>query len=303
MSPDARDGGGSSARGARVLAVDRGATSPSMSHPLRNLAVVSSTTAPTDSTDPSADDPRTATVAERLGGPLRAPGSRGGRTRGDDGAVGALGRATTVDASARDLVELTDCVRDAERKIARAVLLAASVVADGTCERIEGVDLELWLANVCRLIASDRKTLITASEVLASMPALAGLFADGQVSWGQVRAITAAVRRLDRDGRRCLDARIRRTCERWGGVDGYDPDELLSAVDVAVADLIDLAAREPREPREITSYFALQPRFDGTSRFWGEADRFDTPLLANARPRRGSRPPPHGIRQRRDRRR
>ncbi|MGH3443101.1 MAG: hypothetical protein ACRDUY_13890, partial [Nitriliruptorales bacterium] len=87
-----------------------------------------------------------------------------------------------LDEAADALARFTGHVRGAEREIARAVLLAAPLLRCGVCEKVEGMTLELWLADTCRLIKSDRHTLLTASEVLQAMPVVAGLFADGQLS-------------------------------------------------------------------------------------------------------------------------
>ncbi len=91
-------------------------------------------------------------------------------------AVGGLSGEAAVAA----LERLTGKVRQAERCIADAVLAAAEVARSGVCERLEGMPLELWLANACRLIGSDRHTIISCSETLESMPVLAGLFATGR---------------------------------------------------------------------------------------------------------------------------
>ncbi|MGH3441026.1 MAG: hypothetical protein ACRDUY_03070, partial [Nitriliruptorales bacterium] len=109
-------------------------------------------------------------------------------------AEGTMGLDEAADALAR----FTGHVRGAERELARAVLLAAPLLRCGVCEKVEGMTLELWLADTCRLIKADRHTLLTASEVLQAMPVVAGLFADGQLSWGQVRNICRKAARLDR---------------------------------------------------------------------------------------------------------
>lgn len=187
-----------------------------------------------------------------------------------------------LERASQQLVELTDHVRDAERCIARAVLLAADVAASGVCEVVEGMPLELWLANACRLIGADRHTLITASENLQHMPVLANLFAGGQVSWGQVRNICRSARRLNGEQRRALDRRIHETVTRHGGLDAFNPDQLLWAADRAVDELTRPDIRRRERDRARRSFMAIQGRLDGGSRFWGEADPQATAILTRA---------------------
>ncbi|MGH3443294.1 MAG: hypothetical protein ACRDUY_14885, partial [Nitriliruptorales bacterium] len=72
----------------------------------------------------------------------------------------------SLDEAAQALARFTGLVQQTERTIAEAVLMAAPLLRSGVCEKVEGMTLDLWLANTCRLIGSDRHTLLTASEVL-----------------------------------------------------------------------------------------------------------------------------------------
>src|SRR5688500_7350157 len=98
-------------------------------------------------------------------------------------------------------------------------MAAGELAGSGASERIEGLPLELLLSLACRLTGSDRRMLIAAGETLADMTATAALFRDAAISWGQVRAITGAVRRLSAADRAELDGRIAASAAKYGGVD------------------------------------------------------------------------------------
>ncbi len=99
-------------------------------------------------------------------------------------------------------------------------------------ERVEGLPLDLFLGVACRLTGADRRMLIAAGETLADLPAVSTLFVEGGLSWGQVRAITTAAKRLSADGRAVLDARVAASA-----ADAVDPDDLVWAVQAAADEL------------------------------------------------------------------
>jgi len=176
-------------------------------------------------------------------------------------------------ATADDLADLVGALREGERCIARAVLLAGRVAGSGVCESVEGLPLEHYLGLACRLTGADRRTLVAAGEALADLPCVAALFSSGALSWGQVRAIVREVRRLSRDGRAVVDERVAQTAREHGGLDAFDPDSLVDAVAVAVEEL-----RAPRSVersqlrRAEASFVALQAGFDGGVRGYFELD-------------------------------
>lgn len=191
--------------------------------------------------------------------------------------------AETTDIGAAALRELLEDVRAAERHLARAVLAAGRLASSGVCERVEGLPLELLLALACRLTGTDRRMLVAAGEALADMPATAALFRDGAISWGQVRAITAAVRRLGAADRAELDARIAASAQRDGGIDAYDPDQLLWAVDQAVEQLHSARAEERAEARRReASFVSVQAALDGGVRLYAELDPVRGATVLNA---------------------
>lgn len=216
------------------------------------------------------------------------------RNGGFDQSAAAAVAAGGGDADAEALRGLLEDVRAAERHLARAVLTAGRLAGTGACERIEGLPLELLLALAARMTGADRRMLVAAGEVLADMPATARLFANGQLSWGQIRAVTAAVRRLGADGRAHLDARVAATAERFHGVDAYDPDQFLWAVDHAVDELRDQRAVERAETRRRhASFVAVQAGLDGGVKLYAELDAARGAPVLNALDAAAAQPTSH----------
>lgn len=190
-----------------------------------------------------------------------------------------------------DLAALQAAVGEAERHLARAVALAGRLAASGVCEQVEGLPLEHWLGLAARLTGADRRMLIAAGEVLADLPTVRGLFADGTISWGQVRAIVGASRRLPVAERAALDARVAATVAEHDGVDGFDPDQLVWAVDVAVDELRNPRTVERQEQRRAEADFlAVQGSFDGGMRLYGQFAPVAAATIVNALDAAAGRP-------------
>src|SRR5688572_32965134 len=83
----------------------------------------------------------------------------------------------------------------------RVVTLAHELKASGTVAVLEGMSLDLLLGLTHKMTGADRAMLLDAGDVLATMPATAGLFAAGVLSWSQVRGIVGHARRVCRDDR------------------------------------------------------------------------------------------------------
>jgi hypothetical protein len=192
--------------------------------------------------------------------------------------------AAPPQAEADDLAALLAEVKQAERHLARAVRLAGRLAGSGVCERVEGLPLEHWIGLAGRLTGADRRMLVTAGEVLADLPTVSRLFAQGALSWGQVRAIVCAVRRLSQADRAVVDARLARTVAVHGGVDVFDPDGLVEAVDTAVDDLASERSLQRREERRReASFVAVQRSLWGGVRLYGELhDPCDAAAVVNA---------------------
>ena len=165
--------------------------------------------------------------------------------------------------SSSDLAALFADLRAADAAIRNAVKRAGALAGSGVSERVEGGPLEWALGMVCRLTGSDRRMIVAAGETVQHLPTVSELWDRGLVTWGQIRAITMAVRRLPIAARAELDAQIAAT-HAATGVDAFDPDHLVEAVDRAVAALSDPRNRERRERRAAASnYVSVQQDFDG----------------------------------------
>ncbi|HVM19645.1 MAG TPA: DUF222 domain-containing protein [Egibacteraceae bacterium] len=140
------------------------------------------------------------------------------------------GGAPTMAEGAAAWSELSAALSARARLDARIVGLAGQVVSSGTIERIEGLPLEQVLGLTHRLPHADRSMLLTAAEVLRDMPATGRLFAEGVLSWGQVRGIVAEAKRLPREQRGELDAMIGASADLFAK---WDPDTAVDAVRVA----------------------------------------------------------------------
>ncbi|HUH08404.1 MAG TPA: hypothetical protein VML96_11465, partial [Egibacteraceae bacterium] len=133
-----------------------------------------------------------------------------------------------------------------------------------------------------RQTGADRAMLIAAGETLAHMPKSAALLADGLLSWGQVRAVTRAARRMSREQRAWLDERIAATAE-LRDLSRSDPNELVWAVDAAADEL--RSAREAAaadDARERDCFFSVQSDFQGGARIYADLPdpRIAAPVIA-----------------------
>lgn len=200
-------------------------------------------------------------------------------------------------ATPADLEALLGHVAEADRHLAAAVTLAGRLAGAGVCERVEGVPLEIFLGLAGRMSGADRRTLVSAGEVLADMPAVAGLFADGVVGWGVVRQVVGAARRLSKAQRAVLDERVAATVDRYGldVLAGVDPDQLVEAVDATVAGLRDPRSRERSEVRQRQgSFVSVQSDFDGGMRLYGELDAVTAAPVIQALDAAAGAPSPAG---------
>src|SRR5688572_7386012 len=89
-----------------------------------------------------------------------------------------------------------------------AVQLAHELKASGTVEALEGMSLDLLLGLTHKQTAADRGMLLTAGDILATMPLTARLFQAGVLSWSQLRGIVGQARRVRADDRAHLDAAV-----------------------------------------------------------------------------------------------
>lgn len=175
----------------------------------------------------------------------------------------------------------TLCERLAQRARldAEIVELTGRLQRSGTIEMLEGVTLDTALNLVHRLPGADRAMQLTAAEVLADMPATLGRFKAQELSWGQVRGIVAEARRLTREDRAALDARIDASADLFGKM---DPDDAIDAVRVAAAELRDIRQVERAEERVERGNFVWgQPAMFGPGKLYGELDNLSLATVLN----------------------
>ena len=167
-------------------------------------------------------------------------------------------------ATRNTIQDACDDLLESDRLVARAL----SIIGTVDCERSTGLPTEMMLVLGARRTAADAYGLVNAAATLRGMPATARSFSSGELSWPQVRAITAAVRAVDGAGREQIDRLIAFNAPRLSSM---DPDELLARVDDAVAGLRPDLVRA-REDRQIAREFlSLQGRLDGSCAILGEA--------------------------------
>lgn len=216
------------------------------------------------------------TVAAERRGAYDAPAPESPPTLADGAALMSrlAGVAARLHAAQVEMVSVLDEVRRA-----RAV------------EPIEGLPLDLYLAVEHRMTSGERWMLLAASEVLSVMPVSAGLFADGTLSWSQVRDLVARARRLPVASRRELDGMVAASLDV---VDRLDPDQLRWAVDRACEDLEGRARKERAEDRdEGEDFVAVQLGLDGGSRLYGRLGPAATATTLGALDRRAAEDHPH----------
>lgn len=190
-------------------------------------------------------------------------------------AAGSGGRGGT-DA----LERLLAILRLQDRLAALTVDLADEVLGSQVCAEREGLDTEQVLRTVGRRTRTDARTLVSLAETLRAMPATAGLFREGRLSWGEVRAIGSEARRLNADDRRWLDQRVASDVDR---LEALGADGVVDAVQRAVSERRpqDLRRRERRghEGRFVN----LSPFLDGSGgSIYGELDAEGLATVAEA---------------------
>ncbi len=105
-----------------------------------------------------------------------------------------------------------------DRQIAQVVIGLMQQIDDGTLDP-EPVGVEALLGLHTSWTRADRRMLITAADRLRRLPVTAVHFAEGRLSWGQVRRIVLASTSLRREGLAELDAVIDRELRERPGQD------------------------------------------------------------------------------------
>ncbi|MEX1165002.1 MAG: hypothetical protein WEB03_15635 [Nitriliruptor sp.] len=166
-----------------------------------------------------------------------------------------------------ELAELVATLRVVDRLTSRAVTLASRL--DGRrAAAEEGMTVDAALRLHTGAAGSDVSMVLTAAEVLASMPAAAALFARGVLSWGHVRSLVAGARRLDTATRSELDDHLARNADQLAAMDA---DRRSWAIEDAIADHQPERRLERQAERQAdTEFLALQGRLDGSGSVYGE---------------------------------
>jgi len=175
---------------------------------------------------------------------------------------------------------LLDSARGADRWAARLVEDLIGVVESGATDDALGVAVEVVLSQSARLVRFERTTLLRAVTALRAMPSTRQALREGWISFGQVKTIVTAVRRVDVAGRDQVDALVDRLA-----VSSADmvADALVSEVDWLVDQLVaDRDANKANEPGEINRLIPT-PRLDGSGTLFGDYDPDHFPLVM-ARP-------------------
>ena len=164
---------------------------------------------------------------------------------------------------------------EADRLIAEGI----GIVAHANVESSTGLSTEMLLILAARRTSGDAHVICQAAATLRDMPATHAAFTRGELSWGQVRAITQAVRTVDVRERARIDDLVRSQAPRLATM---DPDEVICKVDDLVTEMrADLA--QVREQRRIeTGFLAIQGRTDGSATLYGEADAESAATLIQA---------------------
>ena len=188
--------------------------------------------------------------------------------------------APTLTQGAAAWSALHSALSERARLDARIIDLTGQVQRSGTIEAMEGMPLEMVLAQTFRLTQADRGMLLTSAEVLRDMPATRRLLSAGWLSFSQIRGIVAEAKRLTRDERAELDARIDASADMFAN---YDPDDAVDAVRGAAAEVRDPASVERREKAlERGNFFWLQPGLFDRGKVYGELDNVALASVASA---------------------
>jgi hypothetical protein len=198
---------------------------------------------------------------------------------GDGGArrVRAVGLPRPDDAP--ELVALLDDLERLDGLHARVVEQVARLQASHESELVTGLPVETWLL-AAGMPRADRRMLATAVTQLDRLPSVARAFADGTVSWAQVRAVALAVARLSEAQVAIVDDELAPLLARQAH---RDPDELAVIVTELVASLTPQVRTDDADTAERDRFLSFQPRLDGTgARVYGDLDGLGYGLVAAA---------------------
>jgi hypothetical protein len=184
--------------------------------------------------------------------------------------------STAADAAPHgELGPLVAALRAADRAMAEA-LEAARQLDGRRAVAEEAMTVELACQLHTGATRTDIHTLLTAADVLETMPVTRSLFRRGVLSWGHVRALTTGARALPVATRGELDAHLGAHAQR---LERMDPTQRLDAIDDALRQHQPLATLERQQDRALDADRAvLIPRLDGTGQLLADlaAESFAT---------------------------
>lgn len=190
---------------------------------------------------------------------------------------------TAVAGTRDDLDVLAAAVAEAEAALARAALAAGRLAGSGVCEQVEGLPLERFIGLEARWVHRDAADLVGTGEVLGDAPVLAGLVSAGTVSFSQARSIRRHLRPLSKAQRAVVDERIGAAIAEHGGVDAFDPDGLVEAVERAADDCRQKRSREQRDRRaQAADRLQVQQGLDGRVKLFGDYNAVTGAAIVNA---------------------
>jgi hypothetical protein len=165
-----------------------------------------------------------------------------------------------------ELGELAATLRAVDRLSAHAVALARQL--DGRrAAAEEGMTVDAALRLHTGAGGPDVAMVLTAAEVLGSMPATSALFTSGVLSWGHVRALVTGARRLDTVARTALDDHLGANREQLVAM---DPDRRSWAIEDALDDHRPDRTLQRRADRDAeTEFLSAQGRLDGSGTLFG----------------------------------
>ncbi len=177
------------------------------------------------------------------------------------------------------IAELDRLARQREQQVLQIVTALAKVSRAGVVEAVEGLPIDTLLAVRHGWSRAEVAMMLDAGDVLAAMPATLTLWQQATLSWSVVRDIIAQVRRLGRDGRQTVDARL--DASRALLVD-MDPDRISWAVTQAVEEFLGLTAKERQEQAAARqSFLHLQLDVFGGARLAGYLNPLDAATVTN----------------------
>lgn len=157
--------------------------------------------------------------------------------------------------------ELLGVLAGIDRLQLEAVRLARSVLQWGAAEKASGLSAQRLIELAAGWTGGDARMLLGAAEQLRRLPATTDAFEQGRLSWGQVRVVVAAARRLDASSAVVLDGVVEGSARRGG-----EPSEVISAVDACVARLRPELDRDRARAAVEESYLSVQECLDGSVR-------------------------------------